>query len=359
VGDLTAGRGRDRAERAVAGRQSNLLEKLAKDVGRDQDPNIRQRLAELHILNEVGRFTSLRVKAAKASGRGPGPEGNTAKLLMSRITRLSRDLGLEILGPYGMLMGPETPGGGVAQELALFAPAVSIYGGSDEVQKNIIGERVLGLPAERDVSRRCPSGSSRSGRNAPRADGSPRVKLRIALTISGAVALGAYEGGALAALLCAIRGLCQGDDPAVRVDAIGGASAGSITGMLAARCLLEGIDPLYVMREAWVERDSLAVMRTDAPDEPLSLEALRRASVDLLDPRDRHGAPAHRVGACQRAPIRMVMALASLRGLEYRVPTLSARQAVRATTSLDWATFTFIGTAGTRARRAPRASPPT
>ena len=75
---------------------------------------IRQRLAELHILNEVGRLTSLRVKAAKASGRGPGPEGNTAKLLMSRITRLSRDLGLEILGPHGMLMGPETPGGGVA-----------------------------------------------------------------------------------------------------------------------------------------------------------------------------------------------------------------------------------------------------
>ena len=153
VGDLTAGRGRDRAERAVAGRQSNLLEKLAKDVGRDQDPNIRQRLAQLHILNEVGRFTSLRVKAAKASGRGPGPEGNTAKLLMSRITRLSRDLGLEILGPHGMLVGPDTPGGGVAQELALFAPAVSIYGGSDEVQKNIIGERVLGLPKEPDADR--------------------------------------------------------------------------------------------------------------------------------------------------------------------------------------------------------------
>jgi alkylation response protein AidB-like acyl-CoA dehydrogenase len=72
---------------------------------------------------------------------------------MSRITRLSRDLGLEILGPHGMLMGPDTPGGGVAQELALFAPAVSIYGGSDEVQKNIIGERVLGLPKEPDADR--------------------------------------------------------------------------------------------------------------------------------------------------------------------------------------------------------------
>ena len=153
VGDLVGGRGRDRAERAVAGRQSSILEKLAKDVGSDQDPNIRQRLAELHILNEIGRITALRVKAAKASGRGPGPEANTAKLLMSRITRLSRDLGLEILGANGMIMGPETPGGGVAQELALFAPAVSIYGGSDEVQKNIIGERVLGLPKEPDADR--------------------------------------------------------------------------------------------------------------------------------------------------------------------------------------------------------------
>jgi Patatin-like phospholipase len=184
------------------------------------------------------------------------------------------------------------------------------------------------------------------------------VKLRIALTISGAVALGAYEGGALAALLCAIRELCAGEDPAVRVDAIGGASAGSITGILAARCLLEGIDPVYVMREAWVERDSLSVMRTAQPDEPLSLDSLRRASLDLLDPRDRTGAPSHRVGVSQRVPIRMVMALASLRGLEYRVPSLSARQPVRATTSLDWATFTFSSGQPTRELVEPsRASP--
>jgi len=184
------------------------------------------------------------------------------------------------------------------------------------------------------------------------------VRLRLALTVSGAVALGAYEGGALAALLHAIGPLCEGDDPPVRVDAIGGASAGSLTGMLAARCLLEGIDPVYVMREAWVTRDSLSVMRTDAPDAPLSLEALRRASVDLLDPRDAGGAPVHRVGTCQRLPIRMAMALASLRGLEYRVPSLSARQPVRATTSLDWATFTFSSGQPMRELvEPPRASP--
>src|SRR5262249_14029373 len=103
--------------------------------------------------NRVGGYTALRVKAAKASGRGPGPEANTAKLLMSRITRLARDLGLEILGADGMLMGPDTPGGGVAQELALFAPAVSIYGGSGEGQKNHLRERVLGLPKEPDADR--------------------------------------------------------------------------------------------------------------------------------------------------------------------------------------------------------------
>ena len=184
------------------------------------------------------------------------------------------------------------------------------------------------------------------------------MRLRIALTISGAVALGAYEGGALAALLCGIRELCHGEDPEVRIDAIGGASAGSITGLLAARCLLEGIDPVYVMREAWVERDSLSVTRTDAPDEPLSLGALRRASIDLLDPRDPLGRPAHRVGACQRVPVRMVMALASLRGLEYRVPSLSARQPARATTSLDWATFTFTSGQPARELTEPRRASP-
>jgi predicted acylesterase/phospholipase RssA len=167
------------------------------------------------------------------------------------------------------------------------------------------------------------------------------VRLRIALTISGAVALGAYEGGALAALLRAIGPLCEGGDPQVRVDTIGGSSAGSITGMLAARCLLEGIDPVYVMREAWVKRDSLSEMRTDDPEAPLSLDGLRATCLELLDPRDFAGAPAHRVEARQRVPVRMVMALASLRGLEYRVPSLWSRQPVRATTSLDWATFAF------------------
>ena len=64
------------------------------------------------------------------------------------MCRLARDLGPEVLGPEALLVGPDTTGGGVVQELTLFAPGPSIYGGTDEIQKNIIGERVLGLPKE-------------------------------------------------------------------------------------------------------------------------------------------------------------------------------------------------------------------
>ena len=133
---------------AARARSAGILQDLAVQLHRADDPVIRERLAQLYILSEVGRFTSLRVKAARAAGRGPGPEANIAKLMMSRITRLQRDLGLEILGAGGMLYGPDAPTGGAVQEASLFAPAVSLYGGSDEIQKNIIGERVLGLPKE-------------------------------------------------------------------------------------------------------------------------------------------------------------------------------------------------------------------
>jgi alkylation response protein AidB-like acyl-CoA dehydrogenase len=146
----------DAVQPAAFGRAFDVLRGLAEKLGRRDDPLVRQRLAELYSLNEVGRMTALRVKAARSAGRGPGPEANTAKLLMSRVARLARDLGPEVLGPEGMVMGPETTGGGVAQAMTLFAPAPSIYGGTDEIQKNIIGERVLGLPKEPGPDKQTP-----------------------------------------------------------------------------------------------------------------------------------------------------------------------------------------------------------
>jgi hypothetical protein len=58
---------------------------------------------------EITRFTSLRVQAAKAAGRGPGHEVPTGKLVASELVRQVRDLGLEALGPHGQLMGDDTP----------------------------------------------------------------------------------------------------------------------------------------------------------------------------------------------------------------------------------------------------------
>lgn len=147
AGDFVKGGGSGTSV-AMAGRGGNVMIDLAKGCGVAGDPTIRQELMKLHTMNEIARFTNLRMKAAKAAGRGPGPEANTAKLSMSRITRLSRDLGLRIVGAGGMLHGKDAPLNGMLTEMALFAPAVSIYGGSDEIQKNIIGERVLGLPPE-------------------------------------------------------------------------------------------------------------------------------------------------------------------------------------------------------------------
>jgi alkylation response protein AidB-like acyl-CoA dehydrogenase len=149
VGDLVAGVGRGRAvQPSVFGGSHGLLQGIAEKLGRADDPTIRQRLAELYTLTEIGRMSALRGKAARAAGHGIGGEGNLAKLLMSRMIRISRDLGPAILGPEGMLTGEGTTGGGVVQEMTLFSPAPSIYGGTDEIQKNIIGERVLGLPKE-------------------------------------------------------------------------------------------------------------------------------------------------------------------------------------------------------------------
>ena len=67
---------------------------------------------------------------------------------MSELVRRSREVGNLVIGADGMLTGASSATDGRIQEATLFSPAPSIYGGTDEVQRNIIGERVLGLPKE-------------------------------------------------------------------------------------------------------------------------------------------------------------------------------------------------------------------
>jgi predicted acylesterase/phospholipase RssA len=154
-------------------------------------------------------------------------------------------------------------------------------------------------------------------------------QLRLSLTISGAASLGAYEGGALAALLYAVREIAAGDDPAARIDVMTGASAGSITALLAARALLEGNDPGAVMSGAWVKGDSLGNLLAHGTQAPLSVAALRQLGSDLLGPDNGEPSP-HR----QAYPVRLSYALACLRGFEYRLPRLG-REPVQASAFID------------------------
>jgi alkylation response protein AidB-like acyl-CoA dehydrogenase len=126
---------------------------LAQETGKASDPNIRQGLARLYTLTEIGRWSSLRARGG--SGR-TGGEPNIAKLMMSDTLRLQRELGNQIIGADGMIMGADTRGGGLVQEMTLFSPGPSIYGGTDQVQRNILGERVLGLPKEPDPNKGAP-----------------------------------------------------------------------------------------------------------------------------------------------------------------------------------------------------------
>ena len=141
---------------AMVGRSIDALVEFARARGRGEDPHVRQHLARLYTLTKLNGWNGARASAAAKSGKGLGPEASIGKLMVSHIVRQWRETGMAISGGDGMLAGRDGPlEGGVARQL-LFAPGPSIYGGSDQVQRNIIAERVLGLPREPDTSRTVP-----------------------------------------------------------------------------------------------------------------------------------------------------------------------------------------------------------
>ena len=174
--------------------------------------------------------------------------------------------------------------------------------------------------------------------------------LRIALTLSGAVSLGAYEAGAMAALLRTLQAHVAEDEPPVIVDAISGASAGSMTGLLTAFALATGADPIPLMHRAWVETPSLDRLRAHDGSAPLTVDALRTTAVDILRTAARTAPP-------QGRPIVLSMAVVALRGLEYDLPR-QVGDDIDATTHLLWRDFTITtASTGRRANRSMSASP--
>ncbi|MEP6624481.1 MAG: acyl-CoA dehydrogenase family protein [Acidimicrobiia bacterium] len=120
---------------------------MARHFGVDQDPLVRQGLADALIRSSVARYTNLRAMEKIRAGQLPGPEMSIGKLVLTQNMQQVNQLVGEILGPR--LVADTGEWGTYAfSELVLGTPGMRVAGGTDEVMRNIIGERVLGLPKE-------------------------------------------------------------------------------------------------------------------------------------------------------------------------------------------------------------------
>ena len=113
-----------------------------------KDPVMRQKLAQLWIDTESLKYTGARAVTKLLKGELPGPEASTGKMMWVETHQRLQELAMEIQGPYSQLArgGAAAIDGGMWQYSFLRSRANSIEGGTTEIQKNIIGERVLGLP---------------------------------------------------------------------------------------------------------------------------------------------------------------------------------------------------------------------
>ena len=121
------------------------------------------------ILSKCGEWTAQRTRTAMEQGVTPGPEGSIGKLVTSRVARAGNRVHTLISGAQAMLAGPESARGGIIAEILVSTPAQSIAGGTDEIQKNIISERVLKMPKEARTD------TDRPFREVPKNTIAPRV----------------------------------------------------------------------------------------------------------------------------------------------------------------------------------------
>ncbi|HAP76278.1 MAG TPA: acyl-CoA dehydrogenase [Acidimicrobiaceae bacterium] len=127
----------------------------AAHFGLTGDAIVRQALADLYIQHKVAQYTNRRAAAKLKAGQTPGPEGSLGKLMWTANMARVSDVISRVLGPR--LVADTGEWGTYAWgEHVLGAPGYRIAGGSDEIQRNIIGERVLGLPAEPRVDKDIP-----------------------------------------------------------------------------------------------------------------------------------------------------------------------------------------------------------
>jgi alkylation response protein AidB-like acyl-CoA dehydrogenase len=153
---------RARGPRSGAGGGPGDMVGLAREAGCLNDPLIRQDIARVTALRTLNSLNNARAKADLAQGNSSAIM-SLGKLAMSRILHEEARLRTSILGANSMLEGAAFPRAEDANFLTLNAYFTSIGGGTDQIQRNIIGERVLGLPKEPEVDRDVPFRQVRSG----------------------------------------------------------------------------------------------------------------------------------------------------------------------------------------------------
>ncbi len=134
---------------------------LARRCGKSTDPLIRQHLVDFFTRLELLRYMNYRVQTALSKGRLPGPEASTTKLFVSRHMGLTGELFMELLGADAMLADGAAPDGGIWETAFLNQWMSRLGGGTDNIQRNSLGERVLGLPREPRVDKDQPFSAAR------------------------------------------------------------------------------------------------------------------------------------------------------------------------------------------------------
>ena len=135
--------------------RANSLVELAREHGRLDDAAVRRSLAEVLALRELNALNNSRAKAEAKQGTS-SPVMSLGKLAMSGILHAEARLKTDIIGAQALLAGADNPESDDVNFLTLNAFFTSIGGGTDQIQRNIIGERVLGLPKEPEVDRDIP-----------------------------------------------------------------------------------------------------------------------------------------------------------------------------------------------------------
>jgi len=133
----------------------DLLVGIAKANGAIDNPVVRDQLMQLYIMETTKSLVALRTRAEQKAGKTPGPGGSLGKLMGSVISWRYRAIALEIAGPTSVAWDSGS-GGSFLSKHVLNSFQNGIAGGTDEIQRNIIGDRVLGLPREPSVDTKLP-----------------------------------------------------------------------------------------------------------------------------------------------------------------------------------------------------------